>query len=97
MSELFSPITTGVLAIAGVIDSDFCSILGGGIPDSFPNGISPPIAPDALAVRGGPASSGVRNAFSHEPGRGSPDDGAIIGGGLVTMGPCDFSIFSSAT
>lgn len=51
---------------------------GGGMPVSRPNGISSLLIPEPLELIGGPASSGVRNAFSHEPSLGSLD---IIGEG----------------
>ena len=42
--------------------------------------------PVALEVKGGPASSGVRKAFSHEPDRGSLPVGEEVGAGVITGG-----------
>ena len=57
---------------------------GGGIPVSRMKGISSlPVARD---VRGGPASNGVRNAFSQEPDRGSPAGAVRAGAGVMTGG-----------
>ena len=57
----------------GFADADiggFASILGGGRPVSFWKGASE--TPDfRIFGIGGPASSGVLNAFSQDPGRGS--------------------------
>lgn len=51
---------------------------------------------DDRAGTGGPASSGVLKAFSHEPARGSVDDRPGCANGDI--GPaCVFSILSSAT
>src|SRR5260370_8587501 len=69
-SALFSVIMIGFMRVGGAV----CwtgSILGGGTPVSRPKGTSSRFAPADLALIGGPASKGVRNAFSHDPGRGS--------------------------
>ncbi len=59
---------------------------GGGIPVSWMNGISSLPVPVAREVRGGPASKGVRNAFSQEPDRGSPAGAEGRGAGVMTGG-----------
>ena len=61
LSRVLSMIIGGLGLVVWVL----VSILGGGRPIRFSNGMSS----DAMveAVRGGPASSGVRNAFSQEP------------------------------
>src|SRR5260370_36415348 len=82
-SGLFSVIMIGFMRVSG----DVCwtgSILGGGTPVSRPKGTSSRFAPIDLAVIGGPASRGVRNAFSHDPGRGSL--GLIATAGVVAAG-----------
>lgn len=43
----------------------------GGIPVWWLNGVSSVGGRDAFWAIGGPASSGVRKAFSHDPARGS--------------------------
>src|SRR5215467_6236851 len=99
LSAPLSSITIGGLATEEMFGCIFGSIRGGGMPVSLPKGICSP-APDIFAVIGGPASKGVRNAFSHDPWRGSVGvgvAGVMIGGGLLTTGPWDFSIFNSAT
>lgn len=49
------------------------SILGGGIPVSRSKGAWEAVGEEILGVAG-PASSGVRKAFSHDPARGSLDE-----------------------
>src|SRR5713101_844660 len=77
-SGLFSVIMIGLMRVGGAV----CwtgSILGGGTPVSRPKGTSSRFAPADLALIGGPASKGVRNAFSHDPGRGSLELVAMAG------------------
>src|SRR5438128_9949536 len=62
LSAPFSVIMIGFMR-AGVLVGR-ASILGGGTPVSRPKGTSSRFAPVGLALIGGPASSGVRNAFS---------------------------------
>ena len=69
-SALFSLIIIGLIR-AGVLVGGTGSIRGGGTPVSRPKGTSPRFAPVDLTLTGGPASNGVRKAFSHDPGRGS--------------------------
>src|SRR5947199_8448985 len=52
------------------------SILGGGMPVSLWKGASEAFLPRIFGA-GGPASRGVLNAFSHDPGFGSPGGEAI--------------------
>jgi hypothetical protein len=54
----------------------FASILGRGIPVSLWKGTSDALRPRIFGA-GGPASSGVLNAFSQDPGLGSPGGEAI--------------------
>ncbi len=63
----------------------FNSILGGATLGSRSKLASASFADDDLTVIGGPASSGVLKAFSHEPGLGSV--GARLGGAGGGMGP----------
>jgi hypothetical protein len=60
------------------------SILGGGTPVSRPKGTSSRFAPVDLAPSGGPASNGVRNAFSHDPGLGSLELAATAAADVTT-------------
>ena len=83
-SVVFSVIMIGFMR-AGVLAGGTGSILGGGTPVSRPKGTSSRFAPADLAVIGGPASRGVRNAFSHDPSRGSLVVGAMVGV-VVTTG-----------
>jgi len=71
---VFSEITRGGFAGLGIVG--FASILGGGTPVSCWKGASE-ILGLGIFGGGGPASSGVRKAFSQDPGRGSLSDGAI--------------------
>jgi len=70
-SALFSVIMIVGFAKAGELVDGTGSILGGGTPVSRPKGVSSRLIAVDLALIGGPASSGVRNAFSHDPGLGS--------------------------
>ena len=71
---VFWDITRG--GFAGLDMAGFASILGGGMPVSRWKGASEILGLGILGG-GGPASSGVLKAFSQDPGRGSPGDGAI--------------------
>src|SRR2546428_11535115 len=94
LSAPFSVIMIGFMR-AGVLVGR-ASILGGGTPVSRPKGTSSRFAPVDLALVGGPASRGVRNAFSHDPGRGSVWLGAAVGVVAITGGGRTVSVFSSA-
>src|SRR5260370_36862644 len=88
----FSVIMIGLMIVSGAV----CwtgSILGGGTPVSRPKGTSSRFAPVDLALIGGPASRGVRNAFSQDPGRGSL--GLVVTAGGVAAGGVwvSFSVF----
>src|SRR3989442_3222425 len=96
-SAIFSVIMIVGLMGADVLGDGTGSILGGGTPVSRPKGVSSRFAPVDLAFIGGPASSGVRNAFSHHPGRGSMMVGGTGGGVVATWAWWTFSIFRSAT
>src|SRR3989449_10239185 len=61
----FSDMTRGGLGEKGI--GCLASILGGGIPVSLWKGASETFLPRIFGA-GGPASSGVLNAFSHDPG-----------------------------
>ena len=65
---VFSEITRG--GFAGLWIIGFISILGGGNPVSCWKGASEILGLRVLGI-GGPASRGVLNAFSQDPGRGS--------------------------
>ncbi len=78
---VFSEITRG--GFAGLDIVGFASILGGGMPVSRWKGASEILGLGSFGG-GGPASSGVRKAFSQDPGRGSLGDGAI---GAEKLGP----------
>src|SRR5213080_3392244 len=70
----FSDMTRGGLGEEGI--GGLASILGGGMPVSLWKGASETFLPRIFGA-GGPASSGVLNAFSHDPGFGSPGGEAI--------------------
>lgn len=70
-SAAFSVIMIVCFGSAVVVGGGTGSILGGGTPVSRPKGTSSRFVPIDLVLMGGPASRGVRNAFSHDPGRGS--------------------------
>src|SRR5437870_8518860 len=85
LSELFSVIMIIGFEKAGEPVDGTGSILGGGTPVSRSKGTSSrPVAVDRALI-GGPASSGVRNAFSQDPGRGSLGLG-VVGVVLVMSG-----------
>src|SRR2546430_11409506 len=94
LSAPFSVIMIGFMR-AGVLVGR-ASILGGGTPVSRPKGTSSRFAPVDLALIGGPASSGVRNAFSHDHGRGSVCLCATGGVVAITAAGRTFSIVISA-
>src|SRR6266851_880062 len=84
-SEPFSVIMIGFMRVGGAV----CwtgSILGGGTPVSRPKGTSSRFALADLALIGGPASRGVRNTFSHDPGRGSLELVVATAGVVATGG-----------
>src|SRR2546428_3308494 len=83
-SAIFSVIMIVGLMGADVLGDGTGSILGGGTPVSRPKGVSSRFAPVALAFIGGPASSGVLNAFSPDPRRGSVMGGGTVGGVVTT-------------
>src|SRR2546429_2769518 len=97
LSELFSVIMIIGFEKAGEIVDCTGSILGGGTPVSRSKGTSSrPVAVDRALI-GGPALSGVRNAFFPIPGPGSLGLGGM-GGVVVMIGlGWTFSIFGSAT
>src|SRR2546426_5577822 len=97
LSELFSVIMIIGFEKAGEPVDGTGSILGGGTPVSRSKGTSSrPVAVDRALI-GGPASRGVRNAFSQDPGRGLLGLGGM-GGGLVMTGVgWTFSFFRLAT
>src|SRR5439155_117175 len=70
----FSEMTRGGLGKTGI--GSLASILGGGMPVSLWKGASETFLPRILGV-GGPASSGVLNAFSQDPRFGSQGGEAI--------------------
>jgi len=85
LSELLSVIMIIGFEKAGEIVDGTGSILGGGTPVSRSKGTSSrPVVVDRALI-GGPASSGVRNAFSQDPGRGSLGLG-VMGVVLVMTG-----------
>jgi hypothetical protein len=95
-SALFSLIMIGFIS-AGALVGGIGSIRGGGTPVSWPNGTSSRFGPADLALIGGPASNGVRNAFSHDPGRGSVELVVMVGVEVATGVGWALSIFRSAT
>src|SRR5437879_12246841 len=66
--------TRGGLGEEGI--GGLASILGGGLTVKLWKGTSETFLPRIFGA-GGPASSGVLNAFSHDPGFGSPGGEAI--------------------
>ena len=84
-SEALSLIVIGGLIIGGK-GRPLASIRVRGTPVSCPNGIWSLVVPDALLLTGGPASNGVRNAFSHEPTPGSAADTEGVGILVITGG-----------
>src|SRR2546422_9034574 len=95
-SAIFSVIMIVGLMGADVLGDGTGSILGGGTPVSRPKGVSSRFAPVALAFIGGPASCGVRKAFSPDPGRGAMMGGVTVGVVVRTGLGGTFSIFCFA-
>ena len=62
-----------IVGFCGVIGADWVLVSTriGGIPVWWLNGVSSVDGSGAFWPIGGPASSGVRKAFSHDPARGS--------------------------